>query len=62
MTRHLSARINVAAAQLKVFYFDYQNDNEETFWDGTIVFFPFSVLKVISENLKMQVYPIISSN
>ena len=54
MTRNLSARINVAAVQLKAFYFDYQNDNDETVWDCTIVFFPFSVLKVISEIWKLK--------
>ena len=54
MTRNLSARINVAAAQLKAFYFDYQNDNDETVWDCKIVFFPFSVLKVISEIWKLS--------
>ena len=37
------------AVWLKIFYSAYQNNNDDTVWDGSIAFFPFLVLKAISE-------------
>ena len=53
------ARIDFVAVWLKIFYSAYQNNNDDTVWDGLIGFFPFLVLKAISE---MEISPPISYN
>ena len=46
------ARIDFVAVWLKIFYSAYQNNNDDTVWDGSIGFFPFLELKAISEKFE----------